>query len=290
MAQVFEFASKRPLSEEEASEKEAEAVEERERVKEAREYLEALDEERALAVGEDGELDLAGIKPEKVRTVTERVVNRIIYDAVSKVYDLDERGQRALNNYLQVARVGELPRPKTGLMVGPLPSPERVKIQQEIKTKKTGLLSAVLGEEVVKALEGIKDMIEHEYYSDEWTEDVGKKMSRVKLRERNAEETLDVMAVVRSADAPSGERVKSLQEARSRKSDEQHISDLRKAIITGDPASIRGHADRDLEFLAEKERRARGELNQAAARAEMEMLSEKVAEALARTNIREVGE
>ncbi len=288
MAQVFEFNTKRQLTDDEAATKDAEAAEERKRIDEAQEYLAALDEDSVLKVGEEGERDLSAMNMDKVRTVTESVVNRVILDAASKVFDLDERSSKALNNYLQVARVGEIPRPKTGLAIGPFPSPEREKLLKEIRAKKIELLSGMLGERLLESIEGIKRMMTDEYFSDEWTEEVRERMSRVKLHERGAEETLEMMVAIRSTGSSSGEQVRNLREARSRRAEEAHISDLRKAITTGDPASIKGHADRDLEFLAEKERRARGELSKASAKAEMDVLKERITRELVRLNTREV--
>ncbi|MDQ7815317.1 MAG: hypothetical protein RDU25_05970 [Patescibacteria group bacterium] len=286
MGKVFEFRTGQQVPDEELAVKAEEAAEEKGLVEELREYLGSLDEESVLKVGQGGERDLDGLKYDKIRTVTEPVVEKIVLDAVSQVFDLKERAKAALNNYLQVAAIGEAARSKSGLTVGPLPSPERENLYREIKAKKIELLSKILGKEMVELMDAVKGRLDSEYNTEEWDEEIRERFGRLHLRERGAEETLDAMEAVRiSGSGESGSGLGSIAEARQKRADHDKIANLRKAISEGDPATIQGHADRDLDFLAERERRRRSEINQTAARLRMNMLREKILAILASENI-----
>ena len=89
------------------------------------------------------------------------------------------------------------------------------------------------------------------------------------------------MEAVRTQRTEGTGGVRSLAEARQIKKDRARIAQLRKELAEGDVAAIKGYNDRDLEFLAEDERRWRTELSQTAARIQMNMLRDRILKELA---------
>jgi len=61
-----------------------------------------------------------------------------------------------------------------------------------------------------------------------------------------------------------------------------------KELAEGDVAAIKGHNDRDLEFLAENERHWRSELSQTAARIQINMLRDRILKELSRSNLKAI--
>jgi len=134
---------------------------------------------------------------------------------------------------------------------------------------------------MLQCLENMKSMLKRELKSDAWQEELQAKMSKIYLQNRRASELLDAMEAVRTQRTEGTGGVRSLAEARQIKKDRVRIAQLRKELAEGDPAVIKGYNDRDLEFLAEDERRWRTELSQTAARIQMNMLRDRILKELA---------
>jgi predicted deacetylase len=96
------------------------------------------------------------------------------------------------------------------------------------------------------------------------------------------------MEAVRTQRTEGTGGVRSLAEAHQIKKDRARIAQLRKELAEGDVAAIKGYNDRDLEFLAEDERRWRTELSQTVARVQMNMLRNRILKELSRSNLKAI--
>jgi hypothetical protein len=158
----------------------------------------------------------------------------------------------------------------------------------EIHQKKLEILGLILGPAMFQCLENMKSMLKRELKSDAWQEELQAKMGEIHLQNRGASETLDAMETVRTQRTEGTGGARSLAEARQRMEDRARIAQLRKVLVEGDPAVIKGHNDRDLEFLAENERHWRSELSQTAARIQMNMLRDRILKELSRSNLKAI--
>jgi len=289
MAKVVDMFSRRDLGAGESQDKDREMAEEREKVAKLTAYLEDMDTDKALETREECgpdypcPRDLKKMDLEKTRTVTPDVAERLILDCLKQAApDLaeDPKKLRAINNLLQLRDAGKGVEPRrAGLALGPY-NPVAERLYEEIRQKKAELLQAEVDGEIMAELDKAKEAVAS-YGDQAWGEEFHRRMGEVKFKTRRTDELLDMVQFIRTMDfRDPGKSVRELSQMREKNAVEEKIGKLRQALKEGDPAAIKGHADQDMEMLAENERRWRSEIVGAAAKVQMQMLRDRIALAL----------
>jgi len=257
------------------------------------ERLEGMTLKEAIETEEDDPesilQDLDSVSLEGVRTVRDKQVERLLFDAMAGYAGRAESGLKddqraALNNYVQLRNTDGMIVERAGLMLAE-PSPDfdpRVQeLRQRVIEKQAGLLREALGVELAGMVDELEAHVIDGWRSEEWQRELEAAIAGIGPSPQNdPHRFLDAVEHIGSmrfgADTPV-----DLGRVRN-------IKDARKEFGAGDPAAVAHQGNPFLRSAAEIARQGREEVSVKRAAETLRFLEEKIQQKLARMGLKSV--
>ncbi len=290
---VIDIWSGKPKSEEELRQEEENAPLQDEACGRLEKYLGSLSLETALETGEQEPyverladletMDLKGHRSLTSGAVDKIVFERIVEDLEQRGQSLDEQQRRALNNLVQIERVGEIVDPLPSIMIpDPAWSRRLDQLQDRVRERKTELLRPAAGAEANETLDAVRQALEAGWQSESWDAELAERLKAIKASPENTPGNfLERCAFIGAIRFDDNDAV-----------DLRHHRQLKEAIEAfkkGDPAAVAGHRNPYLEGAADAARRGGDEMAEKRTAEKVRFLSEKIAQELARRRMKNAG-
>lgn len=258
--------------------------------------LEGMTLDEALETEEDDEEsgldDLNAVEFEGVKTVVDRQIERLVFDAIREHLDrtgvdLSKDQKRALNNYIQLRNSGGLVTKRASLMLAePTPNldPRVHELKNRIAEKQSGLLRDALGPDMVGMIDEIESYVAEEWRGEEWQQELEDRTRGIVPSPQNdSQRFLDAAEAVGAVQLGEDE---PMDLARTR-----NLEEARESFKKGDPTSVKGQQNPYLRSAAEIARQGRAEVSEKRALETLRFLDEKIREkivSIARGSLRSV--